>query len=67
MGSSVATEHETVDAVALRELLDGRHRLVREHTRAILARDEFAKPVEPPPTETYRATSTSSPSTATCT
>jgi len=55
MESSVATEPETVDAVALRELLDGRHRLVREHTRAILAQDQFAKSADPPPTDEYRA------------
>ena len=55
MESNLRTEPETVDAEALRRLLDGRHRLVREHTRAILARDEFAKPAEPlPTTEEYR-------------
>jgi acyl-CoA oxidase len=47
---------EAVDANALRELLDGRHRIVREHTRAILARPEFAKPASPPSTEEYRET-----------
>ncbi len=45
---------ETVDASALRELLDGRHRVVREHTRAILARPEFSKQSDPMPTEDYR-------------
>jgi acyl-CoA oxidase len=45
---------ETVNASALREVLDGRHRMVREHTRAILARDDFSKPTEPLPTEEYR-------------
>jgi len=45
---------ETVDASALREVLDGRYRIVREHTRAILARPEFSKPSDPLPTEDYR-------------
>ena len=45
---------ETVDAGALRELLDGEHRLVREHMRAVLARPEFGKESEPLPTEEYR-------------
>src|SRR5829696_1151625 len=44
-----------VDSVALRVLLDGPRREVREHTRAILSRPEFAKPAEPMPTEEYRA------------
>jgi acyl-CoA oxidase len=45
---------QSVNATALRELLDGRHRMVREHTRAILARDEFSKPTDPLPVEEYR-------------
>jgi acyl-CoA oxidase len=44
-----------VDAAALRRFLDGPQREVREYTRAILARPEFAKPSEPPPTDEYRA------------
>src|SRR4051812_38514562 len=43
-----------VDAVALRRFLDGENALVREHTRAVLARPEFAKPAAAPPTERYR-------------
>jgi acyl-CoA oxidase len=54
MEAATSTEIETVDAGALRELLDGRHRIVREHTRAILARDDFSKPSDPLPTDEYR-------------
>jgi acyl-CoA oxidase len=55
--ASIETEAAptTVDAVALRRLLDGEHRLAREHTRAVLAGQEFAKGSEPLPTEEYRA------------
>ena len=49
-----ATEAIAVDAVALRILLDGDHRDVREHVRSVLARPEFTKPDEPLPTEEYR-------------
>jgi len=45
----------SVDARALRRFLDGPVREVREYTRAILARPEFEKPTEPPPTEEYRS------------
>jgi acyl-CoA oxidase len=55
MGATESAASATVDAVALRRLLDGEHRLAREHTRAVLARPEFAKGPEPPPTEDYRA------------
>jgi acyl-CoA oxidase len=48
-------EPDAVDAVALRKLLDGPRREVREHTRAVLARPEFSKPAEPMPTEEHRA------------
>src|SRR4051794_16022451 len=44
-----------MDALALRRFLDGPHRAVREHTRAILSRPEFSKPSDPLPTEEYRA------------
>jgi acyl-CoA oxidase len=53
MASEERTSLTSVDAVALRRLLDGRHRMVREQTRAILARPEFGKPGEPS-TEDYR-------------
>jgi acyl-CoA oxidase len=43
------------DAVALRRLLDGSNRDVREHVPAVLCRPEFAKPPVPPPTGDYRA------------
>jgi len=43
-----------LDATALRILLDGDTRLVREHVRAVLARPEFRKPDQPLPTEEYR-------------
>jgi acyl-CoA oxidase len=43
-----------VDAVALRILLDGDRREVREHVRAVLARPEFSRPDEPLSTEEYR-------------
>jgi acyl-CoA oxidase len=46
---------QAVDAVALRRLLDGPNRDVREHVRAVLRRPEFGKPPTPPPTEEYRA------------
>ena len=55
MSTALPEELGAFDAVALRRLLDGRHREVREHTRAILARPEFAKPSEPMPTDEYRA------------
>jgi acyl-CoA oxidase len=44
----------TVDPVALRILLDGEQRIVREHVRAVLAHPRFEKPNEPLPTEQYR-------------
>jgi acyl-CoA oxidase len=43
-----------LDAVALRRFIDGPNRDVREHTRAVLCRPEFAKPETPPPTAAYR-------------
>src|SRR3954452_11385307 len=43
-----------VDAVALRRFLDGENAIVREHTRAVLSRPEFAEPAAAPPTERYR-------------
>jgi acyl-CoA oxidase len=43
-----------LDAPALRTYLDGEHRVVREHVRAVLARPEFQKGPEPPPTPEYR-------------
>ena len=43
-----------VDAIAIRRYLDGEHRLVREHVRAVLARPEFEKGAEAPPTPEYR-------------
>jgi acyl-CoA oxidase len=49
-----ASELTAVDAVALRILLDGDRREVREHVRATLTRPEFSKPDEPLPTEEYR-------------
>jgi acyl-CoA oxidase len=42
------------DPSALRQYLDGEHRIVREHVRAVLARPEFRKDPEPLPTEEYR-------------
>src|SRR5919204_1798038 len=45
---------QAVDAVALRRLLDGPNRDVREHVRAVLCRPEFEKPPTPPPVEEYR-------------
>ena len=44
----------SVDAVALRRFLDGENAIVREHTRAIVARPEFAKGDSNPPTSQYR-------------
>src|SRR4051795_8672369 len=44
----------SVDPVALRRFLDGENAIVREHTRAVLSRPEFAKPAAVPPTERYR-------------
>ncbi len=44
----------SVDPVALRILLDGEQRVVREHVRAVLAHPRFEKPDEPLPTEEYR-------------
>ena len=44
----------TVDPVALRILLDGEQRVVREHVRAVLASPRFDKPDDPLPTEEYR-------------
>ena len=55
MEASSPTEPETVDAQALRRLLDGQHRMVREHTRAILLRPEFARASEQQSTDSYRA------------
>jgi acyl-CoA oxidase len=46
--------HLDFDPVALRVLLDGEHRQVREHVRAVISRPEFAKGPTPPPTEEYR-------------
>ena len=43
-----------VDAIALRRLLDGEHREIREHVRAVLCRPEFRKAERPPPTPEYR-------------
>ncbi len=54
MSATETTETTTVDAVALRVLLDGERREVREHVRAVLARPDFARPEEPWPTEEYR-------------
>ncbi len=45
----------TLDAVALREFLDGPQRVVREYTRAVLAHPRFARPDEPLPRDEYRA------------
>ncbi|HYH60779.1 MAG TPA: acyl-CoA dehydrogenase family protein, partial [Solirubrobacterales bacterium] len=47
-------EELTLDPVALRILLDGEQRVVREHVRAVLASPRFEKPDEPLPTEEYR-------------
>jgi acyl-CoA oxidase len=47
-------EATAVDAVALRILLDGNRREVREHVRAVLARPDFSRSAEPLPTEEYR-------------
>ena len=44
----------SVDPVALRILLDGEQREVREHVRAVLTHPRFAKPDEPLPTDEYR-------------
>ena len=44
----------SIDSPALRTYLDGEHRLVREHVRAVLARPEFEKEAEPLPTTEYR-------------
>ena len=44
----------SLDAVALRILLDGEQRLVREHVRAVLANPRFEKPDEPLSTDEYR-------------
>ena len=54
MTTTQVSEATAVDAVALRVLLDGERREVREHVRAVLARPEFSKPDEPLPTEEYR-------------
>jgi acyl-CoA oxidase len=54
MGAADASA-ATVDANALREFLDGPQRQVREYTRAILSRPEFATPAAPLPTDEYRA------------
>ncbi|HKG35965.1 MAG TPA: acyl-CoA dehydrogenase [Solirubrobacterales bacterium] len=43
-----------VDAVALRRLLDGENREIREHVRAVVSRPEFRKGERPPPTQEYR-------------
>ena len=40
--------------MALRRFLDGENAIVREHTRAIVARPEFAKGDSNPPTSQYR-------------
>ncbi len=50
---SAVSEHD-FDPVALRVLLDGEHRLVREQVRAALARPEFQKPAEPLAVDEYR-------------
>jgi acyl-CoA oxidase len=44
----------SVDPVALRILLDGEQRTVREHVRSVLAHPQFQKPDEPLPVEEYR-------------
>jgi acyl-CoA oxidase len=43
-----------VDANALRRFLDGEHREVREHVRAVISRPEFVKGEAPPPSDEYR-------------
>jgi acyl-CoA oxidase len=45
---------EAVDAVALRRLLDGEHREVREHVRGVLGHPDFARDPGAPPTPEYR-------------
>jgi acyl-CoA oxidase len=52
--ATVTTTPLEVDAVALRLLLDGEHREIREGVRAVVSRPEFAKPGPPPSTEEYR-------------
>ncbi len=52
--SAPAGEPLDFDPVALRVLLDGEHRQVREHVRAVISRPEFAKGPIPPPTDEYR-------------
>jgi acyl-CoA oxidase len=42
------------DPVAMRVLLDGEHRRVREHVRAVISRPEFVKGPTAPPTDEYR-------------
>ncbi len=54
MSATEAAEAVKLDSVALRILLDGEHRDVREHVRAVLARPEFSRPAEPLPTDEYR-------------
>ena len=53
MSVAVAGFH-AVDAKALRELLDGEHRLVREAVRGVLRRPEFITAEIPPPSAEYR-------------
>ena len=54
MAATQEAETGIVDAVALRRLLDGENREIREHVRAVLCRPEFAKGPTPPPTPEYR-------------
>ena len=48
------TSELSVNPVALRVLLDGEQRVVREHVRAVLSHPRFEKPDGPLPTEEYR-------------
>jgi acyl-CoA oxidase len=52
--SASARQELDFDPVALRVLLDGEHREVREHVRAVICRPEFAKGPAAPPTPEYR-------------
>jgi acyl-CoA oxidase len=54
MAATQEAERAIVDAVALRRLLDGENREIREHVRAVLCRPEFSKGPTPPPTAEYR-------------
>ena len=55
VADAAITEAPAVDAVALRQFLDGENAIVREHVRAVLALPEFERPVSPPPLDEYRA------------